>query len=240
MLIGLILLIVVDVALVVAAYYLQQRANAVHGMSFTVSVLLALSALAVHLLASWPLAMELDLSTHGGRLMYLMFVVLFGAPAAYTFGTVVIEAGANSGTDRLMGLGMSRRPTSDFSRARALAERDDIDGAINQYRVYFSELPTDAAPLFEIANLLSREHRWNEAADTLRSIIGRFQQQEDVWAKASFRLATVLLQELNEREQAIFILREIARRLPKSDVGVRARQWLMDLEVPAIIDSDES
>jgi len=228
---GLLVLIAVDAGLIFFAYYIKHRTWKHHpDVPFGAAVGFAVLAFGVHIVGSWPLAVAVDASTPAGRIVYFICVVLFGLAPAIVFGMLVVEAGSESGTERFMGLRSSTPISSDYSKARALLQRDDIDGALRQYQIYFAEDPSTPQPLFEIAQILSAEHRWLEAADVYRDVIRRFQQQNDIWSKASFRLATILLQELAEKEQAVFILRELARRMSGTDIGIMARQWLMDME----------
>lgn len=228
-----VVLFAVDAGLACLALHLKQKTWGKHAQPISLghAVAASLAALFVHFLASWPLAFVLNMSGIPGRTLYLGCFIFGGVTPAVIFAMIVIEAGSRGGAEVLFGGMKTAQPLpTDFSKAHALVQQDDVDGALREYRAHFRENPTDPRPLFEAARLLANEHRWSDAADAFRDIIGRFRDQDEVWAKASFRLAEICLHHLDEKELAVFILNEIARRMPAEDPGRRARQWLIDIE----------
>jgi len=102
---------------------------------------------------------------------------------------------------------------SEFAAARKLALRGDIDGAISMYRNYPDN---QVNALFEAARLLKSEDRYLEAALMLEEISQRFSGQTRVWAEATYQLARLKETNLNDRKQAVAILKNIMERAPES------------------------
>ena len=117
---------------------------------------------------------------------------------------------------------------SDFSKARALVHRDNIDGAIQEYRRCFQETPDDPAGLFQAARLLREENRFTEAADTLREILRQFKDQDAVWIRAAFDLAELYEAPLDDKQTTAYLFREIVKRAPQSLQGSMAQARLQN------------
>jgi len=184
-------------------------------------------AFVVHLAGSWPLAALV--SRHANEPLYVFLFIGCGLLPTLLYAALLVDMVAQMGADGLFGLSSGRAVTPDFSRARALQERGDTDGALRQYRLYFQENPTDPRPLFRMVNLLMMEGRDEDLISLLREIQNRFRSQDEVWARASFRLAEIYRFHLCEPEQAYQILQAIISRSPYSESGRRARQWVGDM-----------
>jgi hypothetical protein len=99
------------------------------------------AAFLVHIIASIPLAGSLDLSSPGGKLTYLTVTAVCGIGPAAMFAFMFMQAASTSTVQAIFSLRTAQPLKTDFSKARALVHRDDIDGAIQEYRRCFDILP---------------------------------------------------------------------------------------------------
>ena len=67
----------------------------------------------------------------------------------------------------------------------------------------------------------------HDAADTYRQIVGKFRENDDIWARASFHLAEILEMNLHDKAAAHALLRQILKRAPKTKYAGFARSRLM-------------
>jgi len=186
-------------------------------------------ALVLGILGSRPLAAILDLEVQEPEA--IAFLLLGGLVPTVLFGAILVEMVAQAGADGVLGLKGCCHLEPDFSRARALFERGDVNGALRAYRDYFRDNPGDPQPLFRAANMLTLEGRHAEARDLLREIQSRFSSRDEIWARASFRLAEMYRHQYKEADQAMCILRAVARRVPHTEQGLLAREWLADMKI---------
>lgn len=145
--------------------------------------------------------------------------LLFFFPIAVQYGFLFSRIAANAGVEGLFGLKASKRPGTDFSRARSLASRNDISGATAQYQRYFEDDPRDAAPLFAAASLLQQYERFDEAAAVLREVMQAFSADDDAWTRAAYELATLFRMQLDEPQAARYLYHQIIKRHPRSEFG---------------------
>jgi tetratricopeptide (TPR) repeat protein len=151
--------------------------------------------------------------------LLLMVAVVFYLPIVVQYGFLFSHVAANAGVEGLYSLKAYKRLGSDFSRARALANRNNIDGAAAQYRSYFDDDPHDAAPLFAAVSLLQQHQRFEEAAAVLREVMGSFQRDDQIWTRAAYELATLFRMHLDEPQTARYLYHQIIKRRPRSELG---------------------
>ncbi|HUW60153.1 MAG TPA: tetratricopeptide repeat protein [Candidatus Bathyarchaeia archaeon] len=186
------------------------------------------AAFIVHIMASIPLAVSLNLSSPAGKFICLSVTALCGIGPAVMFALMFMQAASTSAVQGLYGLRAAQPLKTDFSKARALVYQDDIDGAIKEYRRRFQETPDDPEGLFQAAKLLQEEKRFAEAADTLREILKRFKDQNEVWVRAAFYLGELYEGPLDDKRTTAYLFREIVKRAPKSMYGSMAQARLDD------------
>ena len=219
---------IVDASLMFACYRLNnlERYRDRDAVPLSLAVVACCAAVFVHILASIPLAFLIDLSGPGGRFRYLSVTAFCGIGPAAMFAFMFIGAVSTSAAHGLYGLRAAQPLKTDFSKARALVHRDDIDGAIAEYRRCFEETPDDPDGLFQVAKLLREENRFAEAADTLREILKQFKDQDAVWVHAAFYLAELYEGPLDEKQTTAYLLQEIVKRAPESMYGSMAQARL--------------
>lgn len=223
-----ILLLCVDALIFfVAVEAARKRIEKCGFISVSSSVALAAAAFAGHVLGAYPLSHRVDLATLSGRLQLLAPFILGGLAPAFLCGRIVVDALAHSATNWLYGMGTARPVASDFSRAKTRADRNDIDGAVQEYRSYFSQDQATPRALFHAAELLASIGRYAEAADIFREIMQKFKQYNQVWVQAAMRLADLNENYLNEPDVAVYLLKEIAKRLPESEQGLLAHERIL-------------
>ena len=226
--IGISVQFIVDASLMFACYRLNnlERYRDRGAVPLSLAAPACGAAIVVHILASIPLAGALDLSSPGGKLTYLSVTAVCGIGPAVMFAFMFMHAASTSAVQGLYGLRTAQPLKTDFSKARALVHRDDIDGAVQEFRRRFEETPDDPDGLFHAAKLLREENRFAEAADTLREILKRFKDQDEVWVRAAFYLGELYEGPLDDKETRAYIFQEIMKRAPASKYGSMAQARL--------------
>ena len=216
-----IVLFALDALLAAAGYWLGRRWEE---MSFVTVLGACVLALFIHCGA--PVLMA---GPRGGAAL-VPASILFGATPAYLFGRVFLETLTHSAVHGAFFSSPGKPIPTDFSKARSLTKQNDIEGALKQYRAYFNEDPESPQPLFEMAGLLLKEQRTEEAERALQEIVHRFREKDGVWAKATFRLAMLHRDHRQDQQMVVYLLREIVRRAPKSEPADSAREWLAEID----------
>lgn len=223
------ILLVTDTCLAIAGVVLRQRMEGRMQKGFTTGFVVCGAALLIHCLGAAPLALAVKGSIIG-QATFLRYNGLLGFVPAVVFARFFLEAVSTGSVDAIFGLNTGMVLESDFSKAKARERGGDIAGAIDEYRRYFKEDARSPQALFEIGRLQTREQQFNDAADTYRQIIGRFRENDDVWARASVQLAELLEQYLHEKGAAHSLLRQVLKRAPKSRHAQFARERLLPRE----------
>ena len=160
------------------------------------------------------------LDEYNKRTSFVVVVSLFmGFPATVLFGRILVKGFAHASVDTVYGVNTAEEQITDFSKAHTLYLRGDIDGAVRMCHEYFREKPDTPRALFEAHKYLMKEDRHEEAADVLREIIRAFQQDDETWARATFDLSAMYENYFDDRPTADYMLREIEKRTPNSEVG---------------------
>ncbi|HIJ65811.1 MAG TPA: hypothetical protein HPP77_07650 [Candidatus Hydrogenedentes bacterium] len=225
---GVILLFCVDAFVYFAVIEIARKSIERHGkISLFRASASCGGAFSVHVLATWPLALKCDLSTAEGRLWVLVPFCAFGAAPALVCTKLILHAVSHSASSWLLGLSTARTPESDLSRARSRASRNDIEGAVSEYRAYFAVDERVPRPLFEAAELLATHARFEEAAAMFRDIMRRFRDDARIWARAAYRLADLQENYLGEGDLARHLFGEIIRRSPTAEECPLSRERLL-------------
>ncbi len=234
-----ILLLVVNVFAVGTALYLKfkyEQKGTEDGAPVGLTAIAALFFVGVHFLVTIGWAGAIDRVTidkagplgpslatqedHNRRVALVVVVSLFiGSPATFLFAQNFVKGFSHASVDTLYGINTAREQITDFSKARTLYLRGDIDGAVRMCREYFREKPDTPRALFEAHKYLVKENRHEEAADILREIIRAFQEDDEIWARATFDLSAMYENYFDDRSTADYMLREIEKRTPNSEVG---------------------
>jgi len=235
LLIRILLLLCVDALMLIGGHLLDRMFwGHREAPPFLVALLASLLALIIHLsVAAGVMAASVDAAPLVRAFAFLGGVLLPGAVVAgVAYGPLVAKSMSHTAVDAVYDMHTAEPLKTDFSKARALALQDDIEGALKAYRGYLDEFPDDPQPLFEAAELLRREGRFSEAADVLREIMQGFKEDSVKWERAAFRLAELYEHNLDDKNVTGYILEEIVRRAPDSRYGRSARQWLVRLKGP--------
>ena len=118
---------------------------------------------------------------------------------------------------------IARSGINVLDRARSLARAGDTDKAIAVYRAHCRNQPHQTRPLLEIAGILERESRYEEAVEVHRELMRAFPEDDAVWSEAALRLANLLEVQLGEPEAARYIWTQVQQRMPDSKYGRDAR-----------------
>lgn len=154
-------------------------------------------------------------------------LIFWTVPVTY-YTYAVVTSLANTTVDRVTSLGAAIEDPSEFAKARKLALRGDIDGAVAAYRDYKDH---QEAALFEAARLLKSENRFAEAADMFQDVAQQFSTRLGVWAEATYQLAKLREVQLGEPREAMELLRRILNRAPETRFAQLAGSDLARLQV---------
>ena len=225
-------LVITDIVLSIIGVILRQRLEGrVHRGFSTGFIVVAVAALA-HFIGAIPLALSLSESVIS-QAVFLKTNAMLGFVPTIVYARFFLEAVSSGGAEAMFGLNTGLAVECDFSKAKALERGGDVTGAIEQYRRYFREEPENSQALFAIAKLQSQEEMHDHAADTYRQIVGKFRDEDEVWARAYFHLAEILENNLHDKSAGHGLLRQILKRAPKSKYAGFARSRLMPTDEDA-------
>jgi len=157
-------------------------------------------------------------------------LVFWTVPVGY-FGNKILAAFAARQMERISWLELELpdydvpkvHPTDDFQEARLLAAEGDIDAAVDRYKQYVKNRPH---ALFAASKLLEVHGRFREEADLLKSVVNEGADQIELWAPATFRLATINERHLENVDEAVKLFNQVALRTPDSEFGELAQTQL--------------
>ena len=218
-------LLFTDIGLAVAGVILRRRMEGRVHRGFITGFGVVTAAVIVHFIGAIPLAISLSDSLIS-QATFLHINSLLGFVPAIVYGRFFLEAVSSGGAEALFGLNTGLTVECDFSKAKALERGGDVAGAIAQYRRYYREDPGNSQALFAIGRLQAQEQDFNGAADTYRQIVGKFREDDEVWARASFQLAELLENNLHEKSAAHSLMRQILKRAPRTRYADFARSRL--------------
>lgn len=227
----------ITVTLCLINYFIREqwtrRQNAV---PLVVSVLLCVGACGVCLFVATAYYQSVQ---DVRKLQILMWCLLFlMAPVIYYLYSVVDSLAVHT-VDRIGPFSAKIEDPSEFSQARRMAIRGDIDGAVQRYRRYQENQP---AALFEAARLLKSVDRFVEAGLLLEEVAERFQDQAGVWPEAMYQLAKLHEVNLGDRQTALALLHKLVNRAPMARFGQLAASdiaRLSSLDGAVLPDMDE-
>jgi tetratricopeptide (TPR) repeat protein len=130
--------------------------------------------------------------------------------------------------ERLDSFNVSIEDPSEFSEARKLALRGQVDAAVSAYRGYTQNR---AGALFEAARLLKSEDRFAEAVAMFEEIAATFSQPPNVWAEATYQLAKIHEVNFNDRKLSMALLHRVLKRTPATRFGQLASKDLARLQI---------
>lgn len=192
-----------------------------HTVPITTLVMALLVVGLAHYLALnlvWKVA-EVEIGGLDMSMLMIVMTILPGMPPAYLFGQLAIESMTETSVDKVMGFGTARKQETDFSRAKSLASKGDVEAAVAEYRRHYREDPANARPLFQAYRLLYTKNRRDEGADILREIMRAFDDTPETWARAATELANYLQNDKRESVAARKVLHQIIKKAPKTQYG---------------------
>jgi tetratricopeptide (TPR) repeat protein len=136
-------------------------------------------------------------------------------PLAY-YTRLIMNALAASTVDKLSWLEVHIGDTSEFSMARQLAGKGDIDGAVRVYRNYTKN---KLGAFNEAARLLQVNGRAREALNMYEEISQRFADNRPAVAEALYHQAVIHEKELGNMQEAVVLYRRIYDQTPDSEWG---------------------
>lgn len=213
------LLVAVDVAALVAAYWLQRPSIGGEGevdVPWSVLLSAALIALTAHALATIHLVEMADQTQQRQVFFGSVFV---GLAPALVFARIAVKQFASQSVDTLYGEHFSNPPDTDFSRAKALHKRGDVEGAVRLCRGHYSDAPDSPRALFEAERMLSTAGQHEKALEVLHEIAKSFDKDDAAWSRATMRMANIHENELGDRDTADRLLHQIIKRVPQSEIG---------------------
>ena len=151
------------------------------------------------------------------------FSLLAGAMPALAYLDLLVKSFSNSSIDLVVGWKTAKPPETDFSKARAIYLKGDTEEALKVCREYFQEDPSSPRALFQAHKILMKEERPEEAANFLRDILKHFPKDDGVWTHAAYDLAGIYENHLDDRKTSDYMLGEIVKRTPKTNLGRLAR-----------------
>lgn len=152
-------------------------------------------------------------------MMMIALTILPGAPPALLYAWILVESTAEYSVNRAAGLGTARKQESDYSRAKTLGARGQIDAAVAAYREYYNADPKNPRPLFLAYRLLYTKDRREESIEILREIMKTFAKDPKIWARAATELANYYQNDERDNGRARHILHEIMKKAPSTEHG---------------------
>lgn len=146
-----------------------------------------------------------------------LFSIVVGLPPAVVFFLVLNEAAELSAGELVEG--GPAKALDHIDEVKRLLKESDIEGAMRVYHRRANQHPESPDPLFGLEFLFEQQDRHDEAAATCREILGRFQGDDVVWAKAAHLLAPLLRDHLGDPGGAQRLREAITQRNPDEDYG---------------------
>ena len=193
----------------------------VHAASPLMLVLVLACMLLAHFLALRLVWQNVDpIAADSSTAMMMVALTIFpGAPPALLYAWILVESTTEHGVNRAVGMGTARKQESDYSRAKTLGARGQVDAAVAAYREYYNADPKNPKPLFLAYRLLYTKQRREESVDILREIMKTFAKDLDVWARAATELANYYQNDEKDSARARRILHEIMKKAPRTEQG---------------------
>lgn len=193
--------------------YEKHDRDGVIPLSILLPVILVIAV--VHLVLTYILAQTVGAGP-GGRTITLALSVVFGIAPAACLAVNLVHTLSQTSVNQLYGWNTARPPQTDMSRAKSLYMRGDVDGALEMFLHYARQEKADPRPLFEADWMLARSGRYDDSVAILREVTRRFQDNEKVWARATYRMADIYQSNLGDEKTARALLLEIVKRVPQS------------------------
>lgn len=157
------------------------------------------------------------------KLTVVAYALAFWTIPLAFYTRLVMNALATTTVDKLSWLDVHVGDTSEFTMARELAEKGDIDGAVRVYRNYTKN---KLGALNEAAHLLYINNRTEEAIAIYRDIVDRFPDNRPAVTGALFRQAQILEKDLGRFDEAEALYRRIYHQSPESEQGKQSADAL--------------
>lgn len=228
---GFILLVVTSAALTIIGLLVAKRYGHEQPPMLSCSLFVA----ALYILGAQVIPLVMGATPEGttnsggalGGVMLLSFLMLIAFPPIAVLGFEVSGSLSDAAVRASFDSSIVSPQPSDFSRARALGNEENINGALKEYRKYYEENPKRPTPLFAAAQFLESMGRYTQARDYYEEINEDFHKNRIVWAESSLRLASLYHNDLDEREESETILRKVLFRMRGLEQGKIASQRLL-------------
>lgn len=199
----------------------QMSRGAVAGASPLMLLLVLAVMVFAHFLALRLVWQQIDpLAADSATAMAMVALTIFpGAPPALLYAWILVESTAEHSINRAAGFGTARKQESDYSRAKTLGARGQIDAAVAAYREYYNADPKNPKPLFQAYRLLYTKNRREESVEILREIMKTFSKDPQIWARAATELANYYQNDERDSGRARHILHDIMKKAPTTEHG---------------------
>lgn len=157
------------------------------------------------------------------KLTVVVYALAFWTIPLAFYTRLVMNALAATTVDKLSWLDVHIGDTSEFTMARELADKGDIDGAVRVYRNYTKN---KLGALNEAAHLLYMNNRVEDALGMYKDIADRFADNRPASMEALFRQAHILEKDLGRFDEAQALYRRIYNQSPESEHGKKSADAL--------------
>lgn len=157
------------------------------------------------------------------KLTMIAYAMAFWTIPLAFYTRLVMNALATTTVEKLSWLDAHVGDTSEFTMARELAEKGDIDGAVRVYRNYTKN---KLGALNEAAHLLYVHHRVEDALNLYKDIAERFADNRPAVTNALFRQAQILEKDLGRMDEAQALYRRVYTQSPDSEQGRKSAEAL--------------
>jgi len=147
-----------------------------------------------------------------------MWVVVW-IPTLYVYSQMVGGLTAKSLVDSIYSSSLKTPARSSHGRGRALVLEGHYEGALQAFLDEFHAQPGDPEPLMYGARLMAGEERYDLAMKLYREALGHFRANDAVWSEAAWLLSLLFEERMKHPEEAANLWRQLARRVPNSNIG---------------------
>ena len=142
----------------------------------------------------------------------MMWSIITGVPAAVVMALVLTESCSGVFSNSLYMSDPLPSILPELQKARRWVREKKLEEAEQLYTRLAQENPSDPDPMFGLAMLQRGRQGFDEAKTTYRTLLSRFQTEDEIWSKASLLLADIVETIDGDHEMAVDMRRKVRER----------------------------
>lgn len=150
----------------------------------------------------------------------MIWSIITGAPAGVVVALIVTDSWSGMFANALYMSDPQPSILPELQKARQWVREEKLEEAEALYARIARENPCDPDPMFGLATLQRGRQSFEEAKTTYRTLLVKFQTDDETWSKASLLLADIVETIDGDAEMAMSMRRKVRQRSGYSMVPV--------------------